>query len=98
MEKNEIGKLPLPNGVVAFTAKWCAPCKIIHNDLNDIKSEFSNITIKEVDVDKEPDLVKTFSVRSVPTLLFIKDSKLVKTILGAGNKKHLRKTITELFK
>ncbi len=52
-----------------FTAEWCGPCHMLKNML-----EQKSLKVDMIDVDDEPELLKEFGVKSVPTLL-IKRSK-----------------------
>ena len=63
------GKLPC---VVDFYATWCGPCRKISPIMERIAKEYEGMLIVyKIDVDKEPKLASTFSVRSIPTVLFI---------------------------
>lgn len=63
------GKLPC---VVDFYATWCGPCRKVSPIMEKIAKEYDGMLIVyKIDVDKEPKLASTFSVRSIPTVLFI---------------------------
>ena len=63
------GKLPC---VVDFYATWCGPCRKVSPIMERIAKEYEGMLIVyKIDVDKEPKLASTFSVRSIPTVLFI---------------------------
>lgn len=63
------GKLPC---VVDFFATWCGPCRKVSPIMEKIAKEYDGmLIIYKIDVDKEPKLASTFSVRSIPTVLFI---------------------------
>lgn len=63
------GKLPC---VVDFYATWCGPCRKVSPIMEKIAKEYDGmLIIYKIDVDKEPKLASTFSVRSIPTVLFI---------------------------
>ena len=63
------GELPC---VVDFYATWCGPCRKVSPIMERIAKEYDGMLIVyKIDVDKEPKLASTFSVRSIPTVLFI---------------------------
>ena len=63
------GELPC---VVDFYATWCGPCRKVSPIMEKIAKEYDGmLIIYKIDVDKEPKLASTFSVRSIPTVLFI---------------------------
>ena len=63
------GKLPC---VVDFFATWCGPCRKVSPIMEKIAKEYDGmLIIYKIDVDKELKLASTFSVRSIPTVLFI---------------------------
>ena len=58
--------------VYRFTASWCQPCKMQAKNLEDAKLD---ATIEVVDIDAYPDMVETYGIRSVPTLVRASDYK-----------------------
>lgn len=77
--------------LLIFSAEWCGPCKIIMALVEDLKKETDNIYI--VNVDENPLIVEKYSVKSVPTILFFKDKKLVETLVGYRNRNELMEKI-----
>jgi thioredoxin 1 len=70
--------------IVDFFATWCMPCKMIAPVLEDIASEAGDkLKVVKVDIDQDPQLANEYNVRSVPTLLFIKDGKVADQVMGA---------------
>jgi thioredoxin 1 len=62
-----------------FSAKWCAPCK----QLAPIMAEVSKtIPVKKIDVDSESGLAVSYGIRSVPTVILMKDGSEFKRIIG----------------
>ena len=56
--------------ILKFEAEWCVPCKVLAGRLEEA-GDLNGATLRSVDIEQEPDLVEKFSVRSVPTLVFL---------------------------
>ena len=73
--------------VVDFWAAWCGPCKLIAPVLDDLAAEYDGkVKVTKRDVDQNPTTSMQFQVRSIPTLLFFKDGKVVDQAIGAQSK------------
>ena len=76
--------------VVDFWATWCAPCRMIAPILDQLATEYSGkVKVTKLDVDQNVRTATRFNVRSIPTLLFFKDGKLVDQVVGAVPKQAL---------
>jgi thioredoxin 1 len=76
--------------VVDFSAEWCGPCKAIAPLLEAIAEEYDGRAIVgTVDVDESPETAARFGVRNIPTIVYLKDGKLVDKQVGAVPKKAL---------
>jgi thioredoxin 1 len=70
--------------VVDFWATWCGPRRMIAPILEQLVDEYEGkVTVAKLDVDANPRAAARFGVRSIPTLLFFKDGKLVDQVIGA---------------
>ena len=69
-----------------FWASWCGPCKMIGPIIDQIADERTDIKVGKVNVDEEQELAVQFKVMSIPTLIVIKDGKVVNQSLGAKPK------------
>jgi len=72
--------------LVDFWASWCGPCKMIGPIIDQIADERTDIKVGKVNVDEEQELAVQFKVMSIPTLIVIKDGKVVNQSLGAKPK------------
>ena len=71
--------------LVDFWATWCGPCLMIAPSLEQLASEYEGrgVRILKLDVDENQRTAMRFNVRSIPSLLFFKDGKMVDTTVGA---------------
>ena len=69
-----------------FWAPWCGPCRMVGPILEEIAGERSDIKIGKINVDEQPELANQFRVMSIPTLVVIKDGKIVNQSMGAKPK------------
>ena len=70
--------------IVDFWATWCGPCRMIAPILEQLVDEYAGrVTVAKLDVDANPKAAARFGVRSIPTLLFFRDGKLVDQVIGA---------------
>lgn len=70
--------------VIDFWAEWCGPCKALSPMIEDLAHEYEGqINIGKCDVEENNDLTVHFKIQNVPTLLFIKDNKVVDQQIGA---------------
>ena len=69
-----------------FFASWCGPCRMVSPILDEIAEEREDIKVCKVDIDQQPELASRFRVMSVPTLMVLKDGKIVEQSIGAKPK------------
>lgn len=81
--ESEVIKSEIPV-LVDFYASWCGPCKMIAPVVEELSNELQGkAKIVKVDIDEADDVVNQYNIRSVPTLMFFKDGKVVDQIVGA---------------
>ncbi len=72
-----------------FFASWCGPCKSISPIIDEISQEYPEIKVCKVNIDEEKEITSKFDIMSVPTLLVIKDGKVVKQSVGLKPKNQI---------
>lgn len=69
-----------------FFADWCGPCRMVSPIVDEIASERDDIIVGKINVDEEEELASAFGVFSIPTLVVMKDGKVVNQSAGARPK------------
>ncbi len=77
-----------------FTAEWCPPCKTTRPIVEELNREQSTAKFQIIDVDDNSDLVKTFTVQSVPTFILFENGIEVKRIIGSQTREQLEEFIS----
>lgn len=73
--------------LIDFWASWCGPCKMLSPIIDELAQEVSSdVKICKLNVDDERELAMEFQVRSIPTLVIIRDGKVVTTSVGVKSK------------
>ena len=70
-----------------FWAPWCAPCRMVVPIMEEIASERPDIKVGKINVDEQPELASKFGIMSIPTLVVMKNGKIVTKVSGARPKK-----------
>ncbi|CAG7846234.1 SubName: Full=Related to TRX2-thioredoxin II {ECO:0000313/EMBL:CCA68838.1} [Serendipita indica DSM 11827] len=69
--------------VIDFHAVWCAPCHAISPVVDAFSKSYPQVTFVKVDTDKLQDVAQKYTIKAMPTFLFIKNKAVVETIRGA---------------
>ena len=69
-----------------FWAPWCGPCRMVVPIVEEIAKERPDIKVGKINVDEQPELAQQFRVMSIPTLVVMKDGKVVAQAMGARPK------------
>ncbi len=69
-----------------FYADWCGPCRMVSPLVDQIAKENPQYLVCKINVDDEPELASLFEVSSIPTLVVLKDGKIVSRSSGARPK------------
>ncbi len=81
--------------MVDFWAVWCGPCRMVGPRVEELASDYEGkALIGKVDVDSNPEISAKYGIRSIPTILFIKNGEIVDKQVGAVPKAVLEKKLT----
>ena len=69
-----------------FWAPWCAACRMVVPIVEEIAGERPDIKVGKINVDEQPELASEFSIMSIPTLVVMKNRKIVQQVSGARPK------------
>jgi thioredoxin 1 len=78
--------------ILKFYTTWCNPCKVQTLLLNQV--DLSGVELKEIDAEVDPITASKFDVRSVPTLIFLKDGEVVERFTGLTPPETITETIS----
>lgn len=80
--------------VIDFWAEWCGPCRMIAPIIEKLSTEYDGkALIGKVDVDNNPEVAMRYGIRSIPTVLILKDGKEVKRHVGYTTQANLAQLI-----
>jgi thioredoxin 1 len=84
--------------VKKFSAVWCGPCRALTPVMNEIKGNYSNVKFEEYDIDEYSEITEEYGVRSVPTVIIVKDGIEVNRFTGLSSKMAYVNAINEAVK
>ena len=75
--------------LVDFWASWCGPCRMVSPIVDEIAQERPDVKVVKVNVDQEQELALQFGVMRIPTLVVMKDGKVVNQAVGVRPKEQI---------
>ena len=94
-ESYKNGNLPL---VIDFWATWCGPCRMVAPIIEELANEYDGkVTVGKCDVEEADDIAAEFGIRNIPTIVFMKDGKILDKIVGTASKSKIEEKIKALI-
>ncbi|KAF5068474.1 thioredoxin [Proteiniclasticum sp. QWL-01] len=79
--------------LVDFWASWCGPCKMLGPIFEEVSGEVAGVTFAKLNVDENPSTAARYRVGSIPTVLAIKNGRVVDTMVGFKPKAEIKKFV-----
>ena len=84
--------------LVDFWAAWCGPCRVIGPIIDELATEYKGrVLIGKVNVDQNPNLGSYFKIKSIPTMMFIKNGRLIERFSQMIPKPNLEEMLDDLI-
>ncbi|MCP3898417.1 MAG: thioredoxin TrxC [Desulfobacteraceae bacterium] len=79
-------------------APWCGPCRAVGPILDELAAKYkAKLIIAKINVDENPKIGARYSISSIPTMLLVKNGKVIDQLVGALPKEELEKQIARIL-
>ncbi|MGH9890028.1 MAG: thioredoxin [Nitrososphaeraceae archaeon] len=94
--RDEVSKYPLM--LIDFWAPWCGPCKMISPIIEQLAGEYGGkVVFGKLNIDENQTVAQYFGIQSIPTMMILKNSKVVDVIVGALPKAQIETKLKQHF-
>lgn len=80
--------------LIKFWAPWCSPCKAMYPIVESVVENCS-LHLKSINIDEDPNSAVEYGIRSIPTLVLLKDGVPSGKLIGTHSSKEIEKFLTE---
>lgn len=75
--------------VYYFSAVWCAPCRVVSPNIEALAHRYPEVEFHKIDVEEEAELADRFKIKSMPTIVRVKDGVEIARVLGAKTREDI---------
>ena len=94
--RDEVSKYPLM--LIDFWAPWCGPCRMISPIIEQLAGEYGGkVVFGKLNIDENQTVAQYFGIQSIPTMMILKNSKVVDVIVGAVPKAQIETKLKQHF-
>ena len=72
-----------------FWASWCGPCRMVSPIVEEIAQERPDVKVCKINIDEQRELAEQFQIMSIPTLMVVRDGRVVRQAVGARPKNQI---------
>lgn len=84
---------------IDFFAPWCGPCRMMSPAIEEIEKKYKDkIKISKINIDENQEMAAKYQVMSIPTLLILKDDKVINQLIGMKSIKDITDAIDSAIK
>lgn len=77
--------------VYYFSATWCAPCRVVSPNIEALAHRFPAVEFHKIDVEEEAALADKYRIKSMPTIVRVKDGVEIARVVGAKTREDIAK-------
>lgn len=96
-KENFTQKISGENTIVKFHASWCTNCKQLQKNFEQVDLEELNVKLFKVNIEDQMELAKMYKIRVIPTIIYLKNGKLISTETGVQTPDQITKNIKQKF-
>lgn len=81
--------------LIDFWASWCGPCKMLMPIIEELADTQTNVKICKVNIDEASELAAEFGIKSVPTLVLMRQGERADTMIGLHSKAEILEMLSK---